>query len=84
MSQVFLAGAVGIGPTQTVLETAVLPLYDAPKRQTLFGFFVFCMLLTPSAKLLDDEAVRSQFLIFSGMIVDPVTNSAFHGNQIVL
>lgn len=25
-----LAGAVGIEPTQTVLETAVLPLYDAP------------------------------------------------------
>jgi hypothetical protein len=29
--QIFLAGAVGIEPTQTVLETAVLPLYDAPK-----------------------------------------------------
>ena len=25
-----LAGAVGIEPTLTVLETAVLPLYDAP------------------------------------------------------
>lgn len=30
---VFLAGAVGIEPTQGVLETPVLPLYDAPKRQ---------------------------------------------------
>jgi hypothetical protein len=25
-----LAGAAGIEPTQTVLETVVLPLYDAP------------------------------------------------------
>ncbi len=25
-----MAGAVGIEPTQAVLETAVLPLYDAP------------------------------------------------------
>ena|GEM_PF-7056476 len=25
-----LAGAVGIEPTQAVLETAVLPLYEAP------------------------------------------------------
>lgn len=28
---VCLAGAVGIEPTQAVLETAVLPLYDAPR-----------------------------------------------------
>ncbi len=26
-----VAGAVGIEPTQAVLETAVLPLYDTPK-----------------------------------------------------
>lgn len=26
----FVAGAVGIEPTQMVLETTVLPLYDAP------------------------------------------------------
>ena len=28
-----LAGAVGIEPTQAVLETAVLPLYEAPRKQ---------------------------------------------------
>jgi hypothetical protein len=32
-SGVFVAGAVGIEPTQMVLETIVLPLYEAP---TLF------------------------------------------------
>ncbi len=42
----FLAGAVGIEPTQAVLETAVLPLYDAPIKShrkmahELFGFFM--------------------------------------------
>ena len=28
-----LAGVVGIEPTLTVLETAVLPLYDTPSKQ---------------------------------------------------
>ena len=28
----FLAGVVGIEPTLTVLETAVLPLYDTPSE----------------------------------------------------
>ena len=30
MLSIFVAGAVGIGPTLAVLETAVLPLYEAP------------------------------------------------------
>ncbi len=30
LTNFYLAGAVGIEPTQTVLETVVLPLYDAP------------------------------------------------------
>ncbi len=30
----YLAGAGGIGPTLTVLETVVLPLYDAPTVNT--------------------------------------------------
>jgi hypothetical protein len=30
MYPALVAGAVGIEPTQAVLETAVLPLYDAP------------------------------------------------------
>ncbi len=29
--KIILAGAVGVEPTQLVLETNVLPLYDAPK-----------------------------------------------------
>lgn len=45
-----MAGAVGIEPTQMVLETIVLPLYEAPMphiipnpatgRGNLLGFFV--------------------------------------------
>ena len=31
-----LAGVVGIEPTLTVLETAVLPLYDTPNKQVNF------------------------------------------------
>ena len=30
MLSIFVAGAVGIEPTQMVLETIVLPLYEAP------------------------------------------------------
>lgn len=40
----FMAGLVGIEPTSTVLETAVLPLYYSPKTLKLFlggGLFGF-------------------------------------------
>ena len=34
-----MAGAVGIEPTLTVLETGVLPLYDAPSALILYQIF---------------------------------------------
>lgn len=45
----FVAGAAGIEPTQTVLETVVLPLYDAPT-----GYFIV-------ARSYATEGKRSRF-----------------------
>ena len=82
-----MAGAVGIEPTQAVLETAVLPLYDAPSphmQQILFGFLVFSMLLAPFAKLLHHQAVRRQFFVLARIIINMVANRAFHRNSAIL
>jgi len=45
---------------------------------------VLGVLLAPLAKLFHHQPVLVQFLIFPGMIVDVVTDRAFHLDQIVL
>ena len=68
-----LAGVVGIEPTLAVLETAVLPLNDTPKKPKLFfGFFVNCAFLTPLAKLPQFDLALHAFAILTAPIVDPL------------
>ena len=55
-----------------------------PPQIALFSLFVFRVFLTPLAKLLHDQTVRSQFFVLAGMIVSPVTDRAFHHDQIIL
>ena len=40
-----MAGAVGIEPTQTVLETAILPLNHAPKTLTLYNNIILISII---------------------------------------
>lgn len=65
-------------------ETAVLPLYEPPQRLILLSFFVSSVLLAPLAKLCDIQSLLIGFLVFSGMIVHAVTNSAFQCDQKIL
>jgi hypothetical protein len=81
-----MAGALGIEPRQAVLETAVLPLYDAPimGRRILLCFLVSSMLLAPFTKLLHFQTIRILLFILLGMIVGPMAIGTLHHNQIIL
>ena len=82
-----MAGGVGIEPTLTVLETAVLPLYEPPvnkEKLMLLSLFVFGRFLAPLAEFLQHESVWSKLFIFLGMIVNMMTNRAFQVDQIIL
>ena len=93
-----MAGAVGIEPTQAVLETAVLPLYDAPKSvhdgpkiqnskieiRKLFGFLVQSFLFAEFAVLLQFQTLLGVLLVLLGLVVQVVTNRALQVNQVVL
>jgi len=41
---------------------------------------VFLMLLAPIAKFCNSQTIRREFFIFSGMIVDMMTNSTFQAD----
>jgi hypothetical protein len=45
---------------------------------------VFRTLLAPLTEFLDDQSILVELLVFSGMVVDVMTNRAFHANQIIL
>jgi hypothetical protein len=85
-----LAGAVGIEPTQTVLETVVLPLYEAPEglylrgQIKLFRFFMRLHFFAVLAELFYFQSFLSGFLVFSGMVVDILANCAFQHYQVIL
>jgi hypothetical protein len=75
--------ANGFGDRRTT--TIRIPLNRRGRRDVwLFGFLVLGVLLAPLAKLFHHQPVLVQFLIFPGMIVDVVTDRAFHLDQIVL
>lgn len=42
------------------------------------------VLLAPFAKLVHDQTIGDKLLVFSGMIVGPVTNHALQHDQIIL
>jgi hypothetical protein len=45
---------------------------------------MFRVFFAPLAKLTHNQAVGSQFFIFSGMIIRPMTIRTFHHYQVVL
>ena len=70
----FYARVVGIEPTQEVLETSVLPLYDTritlgdeqnSPPGCLFGFFVWSMFFTMHAKLTKFKPIFKSFFVLS-------------------
>jgi hypothetical protein len=72
----FLAGVVGIEPTQTVLETVVLPLYDTPilsectrrtKNRELFALGMGGVLLAEAAVLREGKLLL--YLLFVALRV---------------
>lgn len=80
------AGAQGIGPWSAVLETAVLPLNDAPifkqnDTRSLLpghpGFFVRRTFLAPFAEFLKFQLSFHLLLVFDRIIVSSLANSAF-------
>lgn len=91
----FVAGAVGIEPTQTVLETVVLPLYEAPMgpiyynkprmgRGFLLRFLVHRDLLAKLAILFDLQACGSVFLVFGCSVVEVMAYGTFQINPGIL
>ena len=54
-----LAGAVGVEPTQLVLETNVLPLYDAPVRKCRTGDRRFTSFWYPPFRRVAEEATTT-------------------------
>lgn len=85
-----MAGGVGIEPTQAVLETAVLPLYEPPKNRPhlrerqLFGFLVQSFLFAELAEFLELQAFLGILLILFGLVVEVMANRALQVNQVVL
>ncbi len=85
-----MAGVEGIEPPSAVLETAVLPLYDAPKTGPqgrtgrLFGFLVQSFLFAEFAELLELQALLGVLLVFLGLVVKVVADRALHVYQMVL
>ena len=65
----YSAGAVGIEPTLAVLETAVLPLNDAPLFTTYFTLFMHCMLPAPRAILFELNLPLHFLLVLGGVII---------------
>lgn len=90
----FMAGAVGIEPTQMVLETTVLPLYDAPSpilyqtprraRGKLLSFFVRSLLTTVLAILFNFKTSLGILLVLSCIVIDVTTHCAFHLDTSIL
>ena len=68
LGQLFLAGGVGIEPTLTVLETAVLPLYEPPSSEKLFSTQFFCNSGNPTYK----EKLRLLSLFVFGSFLAPL------------
>ena len=85
-----MAGAVGIEPPQAVLETAVLPLYDAPIKshrkmaRMLFRFLVQGLLFVEFAILHEFQALLGVFLVLLGLVIQIMANRAFQTNQMIL
>ena len=70
----FYARVVGIEPTQEVLETSVLPLYDTritldgeqnSPPGCLFGFFMASVLLAMHAKFTKFKPIFKSFFVLS-------------------
>lgn len=85
-----VAGAGGIEPPVTVLETVGLPLTDAPinleppalqQDFPLFYFLMRRMLFAKFAKLAPLQLIRILFLVFSRVIIPILTYSAFKGDS---
>ena len=71
-----LAGALGLEPRTSVLETEILPLNYAPKESKLFlAFFMYGMRTTPFAKLFKCNDALDFFLILGSEVVKPLTLS---------
>ena len=83
-----MAGAVGIEPTQAVLETAVLPLYDAPRNRPeaiwLFGFFMQRHLFAEFAKLFELQAFLGVLFVLVGLVIQIMADRAFQIDEVVL
>ena len=93
-----MARAVGIEPTQLVLETSVLPLYEArialtdlpiianPARggAVLLSFFVSCLLATVLTILFDFQTRLSVLSVLRSCVVQIVAHSTFQINTVIL
>jgi hypothetical protein len=94
----FVAGAVGIEPTQKVLETFVLPLYDAPTAYDysyiianparggviLLGFFVSSLHAAVLTILFDLKSRLGVLSVLRGGVVQVVTHSTFKIDTVIL
>lgn len=86
-----VAGAGGIEPPVTVLETVGLPLTDAPiNLETpalqqdflpLFHFLMRRMLLAKFAKLATLQFIRVLFLVLSRIVIPILTYSALKSDS---
>ena len=85
-----MAGAGGIEPPVTVLETVGLPLTDAPinleppalqQDFPLFYFLMRRMFLAKLAKLAPLQLIRILFLVFSRVVIPILTYSTFKGDS---
>ena len=81
-----MAGAGGIEPPVTVLETVGLPLTDAPNTRTpalqqdrllLFHLLVQRMLPTKLTELSSLELIRIQLLVLRRIVIPVLTNRTF-------
>ena len=83
---------VGIEPTQTVLETVVLPLYDTPnvkhcskytKNRELFALGMGGILLAEAAIFAQFKLFFHLFLVALGVVCDASTGTALELRHVV-
>ena len=76
---ILTAGAVGLEPTVTVLETVGLPLTDAPNLNLAChsSFFMDGAFSAPFAKLFKLQFSFNGLLVFIRIVIRPFANRAF-------
>ena len=87
-----MAGAGGIEPPVTVLETVGLPLTDAPNTRTpalqqdtllLFHLLVHRVLSAKLAELAQFKLIRIQFLVLRRIVIPILTHRTFERDKLL-